>query len=170
MHSRYYDICLCLIHEDGETSMKRKWLAIGIILLFIGTSVIPLTAQKATEKPSSQMNILSNNEFVLKSNCENKLNTVDCEMGGLVDEVNVRCRGPYIIEILERNSVFRITYSHTYNGYLTVSEFVNVTKRDGTLLFSDTKTTFFLVIIQLPGSTGRFQSLRTRIFCSVIFM
>ncbi len=70
-------------------------------------------------------------------------NTVDCKNGNLVDEVNVRCRGPYFFEILERNSVFRITYSHTYNGVLTISECVNVTKRDGTLLFSDTQTDTF---------------------------
>ena len=32
--------------------MKRKWLAIGIILLFVGTCIIPAIA-KNTEKPLS---------------------------------------------------------------------------------------------------------------------
>lgn len=33
--------------------MKRKWLAIGIILLFIGTCIIPSTAQKINETDAS---------------------------------------------------------------------------------------------------------------------
>ena len=37
--------------------MKRKWLAIGIILLFVGTCIIPATAQN-TEKQSSRGNWL----------------------------------------------------------------------------------------------------------------
>jgi parallel beta-helix repeat protein len=38
-------------------SMKRKWLAVGIILLFVGTSIIPATAQNI-EKQSSRGNWL----------------------------------------------------------------------------------------------------------------
>jgi hypothetical protein len=34
-----------------ENLMKRKWLAVGIILLFVGTCIIPAVAQD-TEKPS----------------------------------------------------------------------------------------------------------------------
>jgi parallel beta-helix repeat protein len=35
-----------------EYQLKRKWLAVGIILLFVGTCIIPVMAQN-TEKPSS---------------------------------------------------------------------------------------------------------------------
>ncbi len=39
--------------------MKRKWLAIGIILLFVGTCIIPATAQDTEElQPSSRGNWL----------------------------------------------------------------------------------------------------------------
>jgi len=51
----------------------RKGLSVGIILLFIGTSVIPLTAQKAIEKPSSPLNALLYGDFVRKSISENNL-------------------------------------------------------------------------------------------------
>jgi len=109
-----------LIQEEYKMIVRKTSLAIGILvflILILGT--LPVTASRDLPK------------------------TVDCETGSLVDEVNVWCRGPYFFEILERNSVFRISYSHTYNGYLTISESVNVTKRDGTLLFSDTWTDTF---------------------------
>lgn len=51
----------------------RKGLAVGIILLFVGTSVIPITAQKAIEKPSSPLNVLLYGDFVHKSNSKNNL-------------------------------------------------------------------------------------------------
>ena len=102
--------------------LLRKSLVFGIICLFVLMSVP----------------VMSSNEILVVDQKYESLNK-----GGLIDEVNVRCRGPYFFEILERNSVFRITYSHTYNGDLTISEFVNVTKRDGTLLFSDTQTDTF---------------------------
>jgi hypothetical protein len=59
--------------------MKRKCLAVGIILLFVGTCIIPAIAQEI-ERPSLQMGLLSNNDFVLKSNSENNL-----KPGGIMD-------------------------------------------------------------------------------------
>jgi hypothetical protein len=56
-----------------KKALFRKGLAVGIILLFVGTGVIPLTAERIIEKPSSPSNALLYGNFVRKSNSENNL-------------------------------------------------------------------------------------------------
>ena len=68
--------------------MFRKGLAVGVICLLMLTSIPMVSSDDTT---SSQSNT-----------------------DGLIDKVNVWCEGPYLIEILERNSVFRVSFNHTY--------------------------------------------------------
>ena len=92
----------------------RKGLTVGVICLLTLTS-IPMVSSNDTT--SSQSNT-----------------------DGLIDKVNVWCEGPYFIEILERNSVFRVTFNHTHESTITIAMVVNVTKNDGTSLFGNSVT------------------------------
>lgn len=53
---------------------------------------------------------------------------------GLIDKVNIWCRGPYIFEVIWRGSVFRVEFNHTNDEPIEVMMYLNVTKPDGTVL------------------------------------
>ena len=59
----------------GESRWNRKGLAIGIILLFVGTSVVQLTAED-TKKSSLPLDAPSNNDLCL-NNSENNVKSED---------------------------------------------------------------------------------------------
>lgn len=125
-----------------EKDIHRKCLAVGIILLFVGTSVIPLTAQKTIEKPTSQMNTLSNDDYVLKSNSENNLkprDTMDYYPGDMdtplfnisviINNSEIRIQAAWGLTSADFNSDgnmdFAVAYSTCPFYYSTFSIFYN---------------------------------------------
>jgi len=63
------------------------------------------------------------------------------ERSGLIDNVNISCRGPFLFQILVRESVFSVSFNQTSSETVEISMDVNVTKKDGELLF-ETLTPF----------------------------
>lgn len=55
--------------------------------------------------------------------------------GGLIDNVDIYCRGPYLFQIIIRECVFTVSFLNNNNELINLKLEVNVTTPDGTLLF-----------------------------------
>ena len=126
--------------------MNRKGLAVGIILLFVGTSVIPLTAQKTIEKSSSPMNTPSNNDYVLKSNSENNL-----KPGDTMDFVS----GDLDTPLFNFSELMNKSGTQTAWG-LTSADFNNDGNMDFAVAYADLPFTHAIISIFYNNGNGNF--------------
>jgi len=87
----------------------RKGLTVGVICLLILVSVPNISSYDKTLEP------------------------VNTE--GLIDNIDIYCRGPYLFQIIIRECVFTVSFLNENNVPIDLKLCVNVTTRDGTLLF-----------------------------------
>jgi hypothetical protein len=91
--------------------MKWKWLAVGIILLFVGTTVIPSTAQKIEKSSYLSENRIVTSQFQTLQQTKNNNDTVTITIGsGQYDQQTRTMRGiigfSYTIENRGENEVW----------------------------------------------------------------
>jgi hypothetical protein len=95
--------------------MKRKCLAVGIILLFVGTCIIPTIAQNM-KKPSLPAKTPSNYDYILKSNYEDKMDRTNIHLlermgphGSYEDYIKSRGSEPFSIKRIKEAQSGRST-------------------------------------------------------------
>lgn len=124
----------------------RKGLAVGIILLFIGTSIIPLAAQKVGEKQSVLSNIYSVNNIFLKNTKENSV---------IPKEVSDYVPGDMNTPLFNISELMNKTHTQTAWG-LASADFNNDGKMDFAASWADCGFTHSTISIFYNNGNGNF--------------
>lgn len=134
----FLNIALCKTNKiKEEDKMKdscvKKGLVIGVICLLMLVSVPNISSYNKTSEPVN--------------------------MGGLADNVPITCHGAYWINAILREWVFGITLINNNDVPINFKMLVDVTKRDGTILFDCSP-----VILPYPFKNGTLGHVQLVIF------
>ncbi len=101
---------------DKKNTLLGKTLIVVVIYIFI-ISCVPIIPGEATSSPIS---IESNH--------------ID---GDLADNIEMRCDGPYIVDLISRSDVFHIRIINNNDMEIYHKFSITVTERDGTIIFEE---------------------------------